>query len=828
LKIAHNRLRTDLLIAMLLLSSFAAVFATLPIDSAHTPVWRIPTWMYVAVSPNPIGVGQDAIVVWWNDKLMPTANGIYGDVWEGVTVDVTKPDGTKETKGPYKSDPVGGNWFKYTPDQTGVYYFQAFFPEQILKGANPLPGGNQYSTSPYIGDTYLASSSEKVALTVQQEPIKEFVSPSLPSDYWTRPIYATNREWFSVAGNWLADGKDNPYTAGPETAHIVWTKPLDFGGIAGGQFGDTGYYTGSAYESKWGPPVIMQGRLYYNTPRSDEPFTGGLKSIDLRTGENIWWQNGTRISQGVIYDYESPNQHGTIPYLTYTTGGNMRFYDPFTGEWLYTITSVPSGTAAVGRNGEPLIYQWDMTRGWLACWNACAPTALLLGETSGTNLWQWRPVGKTVNGTTGYSWNATIPKDLPRLTRDATYVVYNKNEPEMIIGTSGCIDRYYTLDPFTVYAISLKDGQEGTLLWRKNYSPMVTNGTVDPTFGMIVDPTNRVFCLSIKETCQWWGFNMDTGAQLWGPTPAQGAYDMYRMEPLTTTVDGILYAGSYSGILYAWDTKTGAALWNSTLGEAQLEGPYQYWPMGSGSGKTLADGKIYVTTYEHSTTMPLYRGWSIYCLDAKTGEHIWNITGLMGKIAIADGYAVSLDGMDNQIYCFGKGQTSITVSAPDVVLPLGSSVVIRGEVTDQSPGAKGTPAISDEDMTPWMEHIYHQTDLPANAKGVNVTLNVIDSNGNYRTIGTTTSDANGKYSYVWTPDIQGTYTLIAKFEGSKSYYASSSETSFAINQAAATASPYAQVNAAPTEMYFAISTIAIIAAIAIVGAILALMQRKRP
>ncbi len=798
MKLQKNKNRH--MIAAFLVLTFAVTIIALPTANGHTPPWKIPTWMYVSVSPNPIGINQNTLVVWWNDKLMPTANGEFGDRWQGVTVEITKPDGTKETMGPYTSDPVGGNWFTYKPSQLGTYYFQAFFPEQTLKGAHPIPGGNQYSASEYINDTYLASSSEKASLTVQQEAIKPFTSTPLPTDYWTRPIYATNRDWYSIAGNWLSDGKDNPYTTAPETAHIVWTKPIDFGGITGGAFGDISYYTGSAYESKWGPPVIMQGRLYYNTPQSDVPFTGGLMCVDLRTGEEIWYRNRTRIGQGVIYDYESPNQHGTIGYLTYTSGGRMQFYDPSTGEWLFTITSVPSGTSAVGSTGEPLVYQWDMTRGWLALWNASAIPDLLLGETSGTNLWQWRPVGKTVNGSRGYQWNATIPKDLPRLSRDAAVVVYNNNVPEMIVGTSGCIDRYYTLDPFTVYALSLKPGQEGQLLWRKSYSPMVKNATVDPTFGMVVDPKNRVICLSIKETCQWWGFSLDSGAQLWGPTAPQAAFDMYRMEPLTTAVDGTLYAGSYSGILYAYDTKNGNLLWKSSLGSGGLEGPYEFWPMGSGSAKTLADGKIYTSTNEHSNTMPLLRGWSIYCINAQTGAYIWNITGLMTKIAIAEGYAVSIDGMDNQIYCFGKGQTAATVLASPKVSVQGNSVLIEGTVTDQSPGAKDTPAIADDSMTPWMEYLYHQQPKPTQAKGVKVHITAIDPNGNFQDIGNVTSDSDGMFGIVWTPPVPGVYKVTATFDGSKSYFRSQASTMFAVSTASsAVVTPTPVVTPPPTQ-----------------------------
>jgi hypothetical protein len=79
---------------------------------------------------------------------------------------------------------------------------------------------------------------------------------------------------------------------------------------------------------------------------------------------------------------------------------------------------------------------------------------------------------------------------------------------------------------------------------------------------------------------------------------------------------------------------------------------------------------------------------------------------------IADGYIVGLNAYDNQIYCFGKGQSRITVSAPLNVVPLGESFTITGSITDESPGQPGTPAISDESMTAWMEHLHMQKPIP--------------------------------------------------------------------------------------------------------------------
>jgi hypothetical protein len=638
----------------------------------------------------------------------------------------------------------------------------------------------------------------------------------------------------------------NPYSAAPNTSHIVWTKPLDFGGITGGEFGDIGYYTGSAYEGKWSAPTIIQGRLYYNTPQSDQPATGGLMCVDLRTGQQIWWSNGTTLSKGQIYDYESPNQHGTIAYLLSLSGSTMKVYDAFTGCWLYTITNVPSGVAAWGKDGSYLIYTMNSAKGYMTLWNSSAIPALLLGNQSGTNMWQWRPVGKTVDGNTGYVWNVTIPKDIPTLSRDSVVVL-----DDSILGTSGCNDRYYT-NAYTVYRLSLTPGQQGQVMWRKDYqSPPVINTTV--SMALAVDPDAGVFAMNLKEPRTWYFYDLNTGNLLKGPTAPQASMDMYGMGGAVAY--GKLFSYGYGGIVYAYDMKTGSPLWATPLGAAGLEGPYQYWPAGSGSGIAIADHKIYVTTYEHSTTEPLYRAWSIYSIDTETGKMLWNITALSGAPVIADGYMVLLNSMDNQIYCFGKGETTTTVSTQTFAAPQGTPVLIQGTVTDQSPGAAGSPAVSDVYMTEWMQYEYMQQAIPANALGVLVHLTAIDPNGNHQDIGNITSDITGNYKTAWTPPVPGVYTITATFAGSNSYFGSSSETGLLIGSApsaaavvtpaptqpAVTATPVQPTNApttiaptpspviipptsaAPTATYIAIGAVVIIA----IAAAAALILRRR-
>jgi hypothetical protein len=131
-------------------------------------------------------------------------------------------------------------------------------------------------------------------------------------------------------------------------------------------------------------------------------------------------------------------------------------------------------------------------------------------------------------------------------------------------------------------------------------------------------------------------------------------------------------------------------------------------------------------------------------------------------------------------------------------------------------------------MKDWMGYVYQQKPLPTNFTGVPVTIDVLDSNGNYRSIGSATTDSRGAYTLTWAPDITGNYTVIANFAGTNGYWPSSAETSFAVDPAAPTPSPYPVVNLPPTETYFAISTVAIIVAIAIGFAVTILMLRKRP
>jgi hypothetical protein len=258
--------------------------------------------------------------------------------------------------------------------------------------------------------------------------------------------------------------------------------------------------------------------------------------------------------------------------------------------------------------------------------------------------------------------------------------------------------------------------------------------------------------------------------------------------------------GGYGGEVFAYNTTNGNKVWNFN---DTYHGIESNWGMIPTFPSMMADGKVFAIGGEHSPNVPLYKNERLYAIDAITGKEVWNLTGWsssgLGEAAanmyVADGILVFHNMYDGQIYAIGKGPSETTVSAPQLAATKGSSVMITGSVTDQSPGAKGAAAISDEYMTPWMEYLYMQQPVPGDAKGVTVKLTAVDSSGVATDIGTTTTDLKGNFGKMWKPPAEGQYTIIATFEGSNSYWPSYDTTYVGVDPAP---SPIATQSPPPT------------------------------
>ena len=843
---------------ILLMLSVVASFAITPLTDAHTPVWQIPTFAYIGASPNPVGVGQQAIIIIWIDKAFPSAAAGNDIRPHDYTLTITGPDGAIETKHwDVILDSTSSQYTLFTPDKVGNYKLDFKY------------GGQTYIWSgSYQNDTYLPSNAT-TTLTVQEEPVGGPPNFPLPTEYWTRPIEGQNTAWSTISSNWLGSSDYTvagspqvvldfqPDGTAPNSAHIMWTKPINDGGVVGGSnLGVQGnvFYTGSSYNERFAQPIIMNGRLFYEIPYGNSATGGGMNCVDLRTGETLWTTNTTGIGMpafGYLYSYDSPNQHGVLPNGLLITNNFARSYDPSTGiPTTMNITNVPSSSPVnevYGPSGEHLRYiltnlgNTTNPNYYLAQWNS----SLVFGAGTGLSPTNW--YSGTVNASlpSRYDWNVSVP-----LTSGSSIVwsIYN----DLMLGRTGSLPGVGSSSPYTMWAVSLKSGSIGNLLWTKTYDVPAGNITV---LQGAVDPVNRVFTLVYKETMQWIGYSLDDGRQLWGPTPGQTSFDYYQFAmipfdslPFGKIAYGRLYSSAYGGICYCYDTKTGNLLWtygNGGPGNSTYAGTESGWPNWPIFIFGTADGKLYLLSGEHSANTPLYKEELVRCIDAYTGKELWTISGYGGYrtrsgMAIADGFMVYCNHYDMQLYCFGKGPSSTTVSASPKISAKGSSVLIEGTVTDIAAGTKqkeqaarfpnGVPAVSNDSMSAWMEYVYMQKPRPTDATGVPITLNVVDANGNFRQICTTTSNADGFFSYNWKPDIEGKYTVYASFEGSESFWPSHAVTAFAVDQAAPTPIPTAvsQTNLATTTdlaMYLAIGVIAIIIAIAVVGI---LLLRKRP
>jgi hypothetical protein len=217
---------------------------------------------------------------------------------------------------------------------------------------------------------------------------------------------------------------------------------------------------------------------------------------------------------------------------------------------------------------------------------------------------------------------------------------------------------------------------------------------------------------------------------------------------------------------------------------------------------------------------------------------LYRQTAWGGLAIIADSIIATMDTFDQRMYAVGKGPSATTVTASPEVSVHGSSVLVKGLVTDISPGTKdealttrfpnGVPAVSDDSMSDWMLYVYKQFSRPTNAAGVEVVVEVLDPNNNYYEVGRTTSDSTGFYSLAFAPEVPGKYTIVASFAGSGAYYGSFSETAIQVDEAVSTATPEpTQAPASLADQYLLPGIGIIVAAIAVVGVVLALLLRKR-
>ncbi|TRO48922.1 hypothetical protein E2P60_00220 [Candidatus Bathyarchaeota archaeon] len=797
------------------------------------------TYAFISVTPNPVGVGQQVLL---HIGISQQTFSTY-QYWYGLTVTITDPDGheiTLDNGGPgYRTDATGGTGVNYIPEIVGTYEFQTHFPAQSLDVLDFF--GNVIGSQDFA-----ASDSDVFTLVVQQEPIEYYPGFPMPSEYWTRPINAQFFEWVPITGNWLRPAgsytmppipKYHPNNEdAPETAHILWAKQYNQGGLAGGVLGADQYEMGDAYEGKFLGSVIIDGVLYYNQfeQQGGSDAEQNVIAVNLKTGEELWrmnWNN-ERLAFGQVYKFDGFNYHGAFAYLFTESGGELNAYDPLSGRWVYTITDVPSGYNVYGPKGEIIRYSVSTRRGTVTMWNS---SRAVNPQTAGfVSDGSWEPIGSVINGTRGIQWTANITQALPGSV--AHYSL------DRIFGSTSWTFPAATGPTLTSWVLkvdpdSVADG-EVNVAWVKEWTVPSAVSDANWVFSD-VSFEDDVFIISCKENRKYYGFDLSNGNFLWETVSEDWSeltfYDKWYGPAYGY---GNFYSGRQSGVVTCYDIQTGQIKWQYNVVDKYAEILWsQNFPI---EYHFLADGKICLSYGEHSPIIPTGRGAPMVVLDAETGEEIWTLSWFNnwwgGHVIIGDSVMAGLNAYDGRIYSIGKGPSATTISATPKYSVEGDAVLVEGTVIDIAPGTEdyalrarfpnGVPAMSDANMTAWMEYVYMQYPQPADTIGVDVTINVLDPNGNSYSVASTQSDASGAFCVEFIPEVPGLYTVIATFEGSGAYYGSSATTHLKVNEAVVTPAPTETPGPMTDTYVLGIGATSIIAIVAI-GLVIILMLRKR-
>ncbi len=134
------------------------------------------------------------------------------------------------------------------------------------------------------------------------------------------------------------------------------------------------------------------------------------------------------------------------------------------------------------------------------------------------------------------------------------------------------------------------DPSNGQILWSTPVGPGSTIGGIewgtatdgDRIYAAIANNLHGSYQLKPQGQTITWGswsaINARTGKIVWQTAdPSKGAIDTGAM----SVANGVVYAGSYSGMMHAMDAKTGAILWSFDSGGSVVDGP------------AIADGVVY-------------------------------------------------------------------------------------------------------------------------------------------------------------------------------------------------------------------------------------------
>jgi outer membrane protein assembly factor BamB len=289
---------------------------------------------------------------------------------------------------------------------------------------------------------------------------------------------------------------------------------------------------------------------------------------------------------------------------------------------------------------------------------------------------------------------------------------------------------------------SCANAATGELVW--NYSLPSTAGEYDLFYQHPVLANGKAYFPLISNKLEV--LDANTGQLLWEHV-TEGDYINN-----VAVANGKLYVtGGSEAKLYCIDAANGNKIW-----EFQAAGPLDYY------NPIIAGDKVYFSSaaasYEGFPLPGTYEGY-VYCVNANTGALIWKYLTpeTCVNVWIADGNLYSPTPF-NQIWCWGAGPTTTEISVTSSQIATDQNVVVSGSVTDMSSFSQQYP----EEQSPLVS-------------GAQVILSYV-KDGTWTDFATTATSSDGTFIQTWTPPGEGTYKIVARFEGTNDYKWSSDQT----------------------------------------------------
>ncbi|HLN46620.1 MAG TPA: PQQ-binding-like beta-propeller repeat protein, partial [Candidatus Sulfotelmatobacter sp.] len=592
-----------------------------PLPAGKTPAVNTQTVCSLSVRPRLVGLGQSVLVNAW---LCPATQNVRNV--RGYLFTFTKPDGTTTTFTTDSENATAAIWFDYPVDMVGQWKVKVDFPGTYFNGTT-----DEATQSAY----YQPSSSKEVTFTCQQDYNPSWPAEALPTDYWTRPVDFSHRDWWPILGNYPANGYDGttdpqwstrypdtnplwssqygliPWVQGPRSSHIVWKEINNPAGIVGGQMGQEGntiasdlstspylcnlVYGGRGYRMVAKPVLTNTSWLMPTSPNTWQCF-------DLRTGQVYWEQTGitqaptfieytvstttAAISAGAVTEslvYLSVSQNQSANQGTF----RLIKYNPVTGAVInngnisMTVTPTISITTYY-KNGYVLSVQ-DLG-------------AAAANTTAGRyRLINWTTLGTSTNFGT-------------RVASNTSYAMGSL--PSVIDWSTGY---GASASGRTVANVYIGVNVTGYNLWTGQtiWNTYIDQASLFSGSCTVADHGKVAFSLSRLGDSygRYVAYDLATGNKAWEseimPYPWSstgfGAYGV-------ASAYGLIFHPGYAGIT-AINWTNGKIVWNyHKYSQAPFESPYTdengTEVFAFNSGLRVADGMVYGYNCEHTTTFP--------------------------------------------------------------------------------------------------------------------------------------------------------------------------------------------------------------------------------